>query len=53
MNPSVDDWKAQMNLANQLLEKCVTRHYGTGEGAQCQTDLETNIHRKVAWSSAS
>ena len=46
------EWKTVMNLSIQLLQKCVVSFYAEKTGAQCQTDLETNIQRKIKWSSA-
>ncbi len=42
-------WLTNMNLANQLLRKCVVAFYGSEKGAQCETDLEANIRRKISW----
>lgn len=42
-------WQTDMNLANQLMQKCVVAFYGTKRGAECETDLELNIRRKMRW----
>jgi hypothetical protein len=46
-----EDWKPKMDLANSLLNQCVTANAGKDRGTQCATELKANAQRATNWGS--
>jgi hypothetical protein len=43
------EWRDDLNTSTQLFQKCVIRNYGSNAGGKCQSMVESNIKRKIAW----
>jgi len=46
-----EDWKAKMDLANSLLNQCVTQNAGKDRATECAAALKANAQRASTWGS--